>query len=500
MNTRWVVILALLVMISPLAGQPAALADGPPSERQFEGVTVNLLTSGPGAAYVPLRRHVREFGRITGARIIVNASYCDSMYHDILADVALGANVHQTYVFGSQWAADYVADAILEDLTERVKADQAIQWDDIAPLYRNLTSVYNGRIHTIPLDGDYLMVYYRKDMLDRDGLTAPETWEDYLAIARHFHRQDLNADSLPDYGSCIAKGAGVAFQHAWAFVAPFLQTQGTTQGGFFDVTTMEPLVDNDGWRTAMEIFRETGKYGPPAEIYHRQVDARALFISGRCALLMDWGNTGPLAVGMSMSKVRDKVGAVMLPGTREVVDFTTKKLVPCDGITCPYAINGVNHAPYASFDGWSGAINAAADPRVKDAAYAFLSYISQPAQSNIDVTIGATGFNPYRRSQIASLDPWLRAGFSETAAKDYLAAIEASLNSPNIVLDLRVPQSRSYLEEVLDEALRPAYLNGMTTVEVLQQQVYDGWERLTTELGRDRQLAAYRASLGVAAR
>ena len=39
-------------------------------------------------------------------------------------------------------------------------------------------------------------------------------------------------------------------------------------------------------------------------------------------------------------------------------------------------IDGVNHAPFAAFGGWSGAINAAKDQKVKDAAYAFLSYMS----------------------------------------------------------------------------------------------------------------------------
>jgi len=67
-------------------------------------------------------------------------------------------------------------------------------------------------------------------------------------------------------------------------------------------------------------------------------------------------------------------------------------LVPCDAETCPYTVDG------APFGGWSGGINAAADPQVKDAAYAFFSYMTQPAQSNVDVTIGITGFNPYRPS------------------------------------------------------------------------------------------------------
>ena len=61
----------------------------------------------------------------------------------------------------------------------------------------------------------------------------------------------------------------------------------------------------------------------------------------------------------------------------------------------------MNHAPFAAFGGWGGGINAAADPKVKDAAYAYFSFMTQPAQSNSDVTIGGTGFNPYRTSQLS---------------------------------------------------------------------------------------------------
>ena len=179
-----------------------------------------------------------------------------------------------------------------------------------------------------------------------------------------------------------------------------------------------------------------------------------------------------------------------------MVDRATGKLVDCDATSCPYAIDGINHAPFAAFGGWSGAINAASPDKTKDAAYAFLSYMSQPAQANVDVTIGATGFNPYRTSQFANLDQWLKAGMSEQAAKDYLGAIEASLNSPNMVLDLRVPQNQRYQQIVLDTAVHRA-LAGETTPDEAIAEIVTGWDEITEELGLEDQQAAYKASLGV---
>ena len=194
--------------------------------------------------------------------------------------------------------------------------------------------------------------------------------------------------------------------------------------------------------------------------------------------------------------MQDLVGAVILPGSRRVLDRETGKLVDCDATTCPHAVNGVNHAPFAAFGGWSGAINASSDQRVRDAAYDFLSYMSQPAQANVDVTIGITGFNPYRTSQFESMDLWIKAGMSEAAAKNYLGAIKNSLNSPNMVLDLRVPQNQRYQQVVLDTTIA-RLLAGEIDKKQAMKTIEDGWNEITDELGRDDQLKAYRASRGL---
>src|ERR1700712_2065945 len=174
------------------------------------------------------------------------------------------------------------------------------------------------------------------------------------------------------------------------------QAKGTSQGTFFDTKDMKPLIDNAAFRKALEFLKESSKYGPPDELNMDVSDTRPLFTSGKCALNLDWGDVGVLAIDPKSSKVIDKTGASIMPGSKEVLNWDSGKLEACTAANCPNAIDGVNHAPYAAFGGWSGGVNSKADAKVKDAAYAFFSYLSQPAQSGKDVTIGATGFNPYR--------------------------------------------------------------------------------------------------------
>lgn len=470
------------------------------AQKKHDGVEATVMTfSGPQIAE-PLQRRAPDFQELTGATINVVTVPFSDLYSKLITDFATGTNSIDGMVFAPQWMVDYIEPGYLEDLTERVNADEELAWDDIAPFFRDFSATYDGRVYTIPLDGDFQMVYYRTDLLDEAGLEPPTTWADYIEIAKTFHGKDLNGDGDPDYGSCIAKKRNA--QSYWMIIsvaAGYLQSQGTGQGAFFSTEDMSPLFDNEAFGEALDIYAETTKYGPPNEINLDVGDTRGLFTTGRCALSLDWGDIGTLALDPATSKVQNKVGAVILPGSSRVLDRETGELVVCDAETCPYAVDGINHAPFSAFGGWSGAVNAASPDEVKDAVYDFFSYMSAPAQSNEDVTIGATGFNPYRISQFENLDLWLEAGMSEEAAKSYLGAIADSLNSPNMVLDLRIPQNQRYEQIVLDTALH-RMLAGEIDKEQAMSDIATGWNEITEELGTDEQLAAYKATLGLGAK
>lgn len=469
----------------------AALAQG-----KFDGVTINVMTfTGPQIAE-PLQRRAPEFQKATGAKVNVITVPFSDLYQKLLTDWAAGTNSIDAAVFAPQWMVDYVTPGLIEDLTPRVAADKDLQEADIGGFFREFSQKFGGKTYTLTLDGDFQMVYYRTDILQQLGQQPPKTWDDYLKIAAAAHSKDMNGDGQGDYGSCIAKKRNA--QSYWMITSvagAFLQSKGTSQGAFFDTDTMKPLVNNEGFAEALRIYGETTKFGPPDEINLDVGDTRNLFTSGRCALTLDWGDIGTLAIDKEKSKVIDKVGAVILPGSAKVLDRKSGKLVACSAETCPHAVNGINHAPFAAFGGWSGGINAKANAKVKDAAYAFFSYMSQPAQSNADVTVGITGFNPYRVSQFQNREVWKKAGMSDAAADSYLGAIQASLNSPNMVLDLRIPLNQRYQQVVLDTAIA-RFLAKELDIPATMKAIETGWEELTEENGRAKQLGAYKSTIG----
>ncbi|MFL5679042.1 MAG: ABC transporter substrate-binding protein, partial [Chloroflexota bacterium] len=354
------------------AAPSGSAASLPPQGDKFKGVNVNILTfNGPQVAE-PLQRRAPDWERLTGGHVNVVAVGFQTIYDKALLDASTKTNAFDAYVFDPQWMGDFVGPGYLLDLTDRVKADQQLQWDDIGPFFRDYNATYNGKVYTIPLDGDFHMVYYRKDLLEKDGIKPPATWDDYLTIAAKYNGQDLNGDSQPDYGSCIAKKKG-AQSYWWiiSIAAGLLQAKGTNDGAFFDTKTGAPLFGaNEAMTKALETYKKTKDFGPPDELNMDVGGTRGLFTTGRCALSMDWGDIGTLTPG---TFAQDKTGATITPGWKQVLDRNTGKLVACDATTCPDAVDGVNYAPFASFGGWSGAVNAAAPKAQQDAVYDFLS-------------------------------------------------------------------------------------------------------------------------------
>lgn len=484
-------LLGLIVGASALAGlSPAAFAG------EFDGVTVNILTR-PG--YVIAGRLMErgvEFEAATGGRIVVTEVPFAEIFPKIQNDWSTGTNSIDVGVFAAGWGVELDAAGLLEDLDPYIAKDDKIDLDDIAPYFREFGQKVGGKTKLLMVDGDFHMVYYRKDVLENAGLEPPKTWEDYLDIASKIHGQDMNDDGVADFGSCIFKKRNAQSYFAiQTFAAPIVQTHGTAQGFHFDNSTMKPLINNDGWKKAFELYKETGKYGPPEELNMDIGDTRAIFKAGRCGLLVEWGDPGPLQLDDDATAIKGLLYAVSALGSMEVLDRATGKLVPVTSENAPHSVDGINYAPFAAFGGWAGAINKNATQKKKDAAYAFLSYMSQAAQSSVDVTIGATGYNPYRLSQLASPDLFVEAGMPLELAVNYIGAINEALNSLNMASDMKIPGASNYTGVVLDTELA-RYLAGEITVEEALENIEAGWEEITEDFGRDEQIEYQRLALG----
>jgi multiple sugar transport system substrate-binding protein len=462
---------------------------------EFDGVTVNILTRPGYVIAGPLKARGIEFGKMTGAKIVVTEVPFAEIFPKVQNDWTTGTNSIDAAVFAAGWGVELDAAGLLENLDPYVAKDTKMDTADLAPYFRDFGMKIGGKYKLVQIDGDFQMVYYRKDVLEKNKLAPPKTWEDYIAIAKAINGQDMNGDGTPDYGSCIFKKRNAQSYFAiQTIAAPIVQTQGTAQGFHFDNATMKPIINNEGWKKAFELYKETTKYGPPEELNMDIGDTRGLFKAGRCGLLIEWGDPGPLQLDPDATKIKNLLFAVGAVGSKDVLDRKTGKLVPVSKESAPFAVDGINYAPFSAFGGWAGAINAKADQKKKDAAYAFLSYMNQPAQSNVDVTDGPSGYNPYRLSQLKSTDLWEKIGMSKDLATNYIGAINDALNNPNMASDMKIPGAQQYTSVVLDTELA-RYMAGEITVDEALKNIEAGWEKVTEDFGREKQIAAQALAL-----
>ena len=309
----------------------------------------------------------------------------------------------------------------------------------------------------------------------------------------------MNGDGTPDYGSCIAKKRNAqSYWFVTDVVGSMTQSKGTSQGTFFNTKDMTPLVDNEAFRKALDFLQESTKYGPPDELNLDVADTRPLFASRPLRAQPRLGRRRhDLASTRSTSKVIDKWGAAIMPGSKEVLELGHRQarrlhrddLPLCHRRREPRALRGLRrlgrrHQRQGRCQGEGRGLRllllhdpAGAVERRRHDRQAPASTRTGPRSSPTSIC-------------------WKKAGMSEAAAKVYLGAIKASsMNSPNMILDLRIPQNQKYQQVVLDEAIS-RFLAGEIDKEATVKAVDDGWNELNEEIGKDDQLKFYKATIG----
>lgn len=159
--------------------------------QRFDGVTINVITQDE-TVRTGTKRRIAGFEALTGAKVNLTGVPFQNLHNILQKDWSSSASKYDMATILPSSLIDFIDAGFVEDLTARVESDAAIQWEDIAPIFRNFSATYKGRIYSIPLDGDFHMVYYRTDLLKQAGLTPPTNWDEYLAIAKQFHGKDLN--------------------------------------------------------------------------------------------------------------------------------------------------------------------------------------------------------------------------------------------------------------------------------------------------------------------
>ena len=105
-----------------------------------------------------------------------------------------------------------------------------------------------------------------------------------------------------------------------------------------------------------------------------------------------------------------------------------------------------------------------------------------------------SGFLPYRNSQF-DIPEWVEAGYDEAFITSYLNANKDSYNHPNAAIEPRIPGIFQYYSIAEDELAKT--FAGQNTAQEGADKIAAAWEKLTDQIGREKQIELYKASLGL---
>ena len=187
---------------------------------------------------------------------------------------------------------------------KELKTSAAYDVDDMLPAMRNGLSV-SGKLYAAPFYGESSMLMYRKDLMDKAGVTIPNnpTWVQVRDAAAKIHNP---AEGV--YGICLRGKPG------WGDNAAFLTTMANTFGGQWFDMKWKPQLDSKPWHDAINFYVDMlTKYGPPGSANNSFNEILALYNEGKCGMWVDATIAASFISDPKQSKVADKVAFAQAP-------------------------------------------------------------------------------------------------------------------------------------------------------------------------------------------
>ncbi len=468
--------------LQAMAADRAPYAHEAIAKRNYNGVTLKVLTLDAQVLGDPVALRAREFEHLTGARLQITRVPFADFYQETLLGLKLGK--YDVLTFGSMWIAD--AQEYLAPLPPAMLATD--QYRDVLPHYKRIAS-WKDTPYMVPIDGDRHFLHYRRDLLDNPAFKAefkaltgralgvPRTWPELQDIARFFHnRKTVDGQTISGLAEVTASGALLG-NHFIKRAAPYAKHPGVKGGFYFDLATMEPLVNTPGWVEALKDFTAAQGLSPAGGRALSFFDTIKTFGRGHVVFSDSWDD--PFIDAMEPGNPnRNKVAAAPSPGSQKVWNRASGRWD---------VFPNVNYAPYIAY-GWTGGVALSSEHR--QAAFDFLGFYANQKNHQADLQVGHYGMNPFRQSD---LDPRQWTGVADWApavAQSYVKTLEFQSSSTNRVLDLRIYRGQEYVQLLSVGVYRA--ITGRDSPQAALDEVARRWKELTRRVGIDKQRAAYR--------
>jgi multiple sugar transport system substrate-binding protein len=267
----------------------------------------------------------------------------------LATEISGGSSTPDVFMGDVIWPAQFGAHQLALPLSDYLPASYFAQF---APGLVQGAS-YNGKVYGSPLFEDQGFLYYRKDLLAKENLPVPQTWEQLESEAAQLQKaglvkygfvwQGASYEGLTcDFMEYLTDAGGTATNSAYTKAT--LDTPQAIQA----VTFMRSLVTSGVTPSAITTFEEP--------------QAMNVFAAGQSAFLRNWDYAYSVATTPATSKLtKAQVGVAPLP-----------------------TFQGQSYPGYSNIGGWNMYIN----PHSKNIAadLKFIEFLASPTAQNILAT------------------------------------------------------------------------------------------------------------------
>ena len=469
------------------------------AEGEFAGVELTFMgITNQNLHNFLFRGFLKPWEAYTGARIswidLAQADYNPRLQQAI----ATGTVDFDVIEMGAPFEGDVCGKGLASEMPDWVKTQ--IEMDDYVTYLKPPVGTWDGKTYRISIDGDCHTFSYRTDVFSDPDLAAawkaeggegewgpPRTWQKVQAVTKFLKGKQINGQDVFGYLDAAKSWGGFGFY--------FLESRATAyakhpddKAWLFDADTMKPRVNNPAFVRAIQDVIDALPAEPPDQINaDPNTTAFLQFLAGTGSMLAWWGDVGSMARTSDGSVVGDLVGFDILPGSDDVYNAKTGQWD-----TLP---SGPNFAPNMAYIGWGVYVMARVDgdEKKKKAAWSAAAHLGG---KDISLWMSAypSGYQPYRNSHF-NIPEWVEAGYDEAYITSYLDSNKNSYNHPNAAIEPRIPGIFQYYSVAEDELQKT--FAGQNDAQTGADNIAAAWEKLTDQIGRDKQIELYKASLGM---
>lgn len=425
-----------------ILGQEATPATGAYEEaqidwRQAEGTSIAVLMT-PAHYFAKFQAVTTDvFTALTGIDVTVEVIPPKELREKAVLDLASGSANYATHTGDPMYLPLYAASGWVDPLDDYLADDTRTDaaWfdvDDIVPNWRAANTV-DDKLMGMPVEGEATIHVYRADVMEQLGVEAPDTLEDFAAVAAEAHTPEMAGAALRGF-----LGAG---QNMYIFPSLFLEF-----GGSWFAEDGSPTVNSEEGIAALQWYVDLLQNYAPAGVENwNWPEIMEAFAAGGVAQFIDANSTASVIENPGSSSVAGSVGYKRWP-------------------------TGPSGRRVSSIWNWAMPINASLDDTQKTATWLYLQWLASRPTQMLSATYQETE-NAVVRTGVNRMSIWEDPEYRELVSftDDYVDVVMTSLQEDTDPdWRPRVPQWPE-IGDTMAIAVQSALTNQATPQEALDE-------------------------------